>query len=65
MDAIKRELKEIGVLKEHVKTITRLRGEVSRAKDDVTNYETELQASGSVKTADDVQRDLDDVTAEL
>ncbi|KAG6878083.1 hypothetical protein C0993_012410 [Termitomyces sp. T159_Od127] len=65
LDALKRELKEIGVLKEHVKTITRLRSEVSRAKDDVVSYETELQASGSVKTADDVQRDLDDVTTEL
>ncbi|KAG6897072.1 hypothetical protein C0992_004313 [Termitomyces sp. T32_za158] len=65
LDAVKRELKEINVLKEHVKTITRLRGEVSRAKDDLVNYETELQASGSVKTADDVQRDLDDVTTEL
>lgn len=47
-----------------MKTITRLRVEVSRAKDDVVNYETELQASGSVKTADDVQRELDDVTTE-
>ncbi|KNZ73056.1 DNA repair protein RAD50 [Termitomyces sp. J132] len=65
LDAVKRELKEIGVLKEHIKTIARLRGEVSRAKDDVAHYETELQASGSVKTADDVQRDLDDVTIEL
>ncbi|KAG6890641.1 hypothetical protein C0995_006617 [Termitomyces sp. Mi166 len=65
LETVKRELREIGVLKEHTKTITRLRGEVSRAKDDVTNYETELQASGSIKTADDVQRDLDDVTSEL
>ncbi|KAG6818307.1 hypothetical protein H0H93_006082, partial [Arthromyces matolae] len=62
LDAVKKELKEIVILKEHVKTISRLRGEVARATDDVANFEIELQASGSVKTADDVQRELDNVT---
>ncbi|KAG6854661.1 hypothetical protein C0991_003309 [Blastosporella zonata] len=65
LDKVKRELKDIVVLKEHIKTITRLRGEITRATDDAANYETDLQVSGSIKTADDVQRDLDDVTANL
>ncbi|KAG6830973.1 hypothetical protein H0H87_006624 [Tephrocybe sp. NHM501043] len=65
LDTVKRELKDIGVLKEHVKTISRLRGEVARATDDAVNYETDLQASGSIKTADDVQRELDGVTTDL
>ncbi|KAG6912106.1 hypothetical protein DXG01_000599 [Tephrocybe rancida] len=65
LDMVRRELKDIGVLKEHIKTVSRLRIEVARAKDDAENYETDLHASGSIKTADDVQRELDDVTTNL
>ncbi|KAG6831939.1 hypothetical protein H0H92_006540 [Tricholoma furcatifolium] len=63
--AVKNELKDILALKEHAKTIIRLREEVKTAQKDVGDYEIDLQASGSVKTVDDVKRELDVVSSEL
>ncbi|KAG5648426.1 hypothetical protein DXG03_005000 [Asterophora parasitica] len=64
-DTLKRELKDILVLKDHVKTVIRLRADIARAEGDIINLETDLSTTGSVKTADEVQMDLDDASTEL
>ena len=62
---MKRDLKDILVLKDHVKAIVRLRTEISRAEGDVVNLESDLSLTGSTKTSDDVQSELDKISADL
>lgn len=65
LDNVKREMKDILILKDHVKTVIRLRGEITRAEHDVMSLESDLVATGSTKTTDDVRVELDALSAEL
>ncbi|KAF5382729.1 hypothetical protein D9615_002851 [Tricholomella constricta] len=65
LDTVKRELKDILVLKDHVKAVIRLQADIGRAETDIANLESDLLTTGSTKTADDVQVELDEASAEL
>ncbi|KAG5639217.1 hypothetical protein H0H81_005696 [Sphagnurus paluster] len=65
LDIVRRELKDILVLKDYVRTVIRLRTDVERANTDVSNLESDLLTTGSTKTTDDVQLELDEASTEL
>ncbi|GLB38321.1 putative repair protein [Lyophyllum shimeji] len=65
LDKVKQELKDVLSLQDHVKTISRLRLDVGRAETDIGSLEGDLVATGSIKTVDEVQTELDEVSAQL
>ncbi|KAF9463040.1 hypothetical protein BDZ94DRAFT_1362864 [Collybia nuda] len=65
LDGVKRQLKDIMILKDHAKTVARLQREVERAEQEVSNLEGDLLATGSTKTADNVQEELNDLSSDL
>lgn len=58
-------MRDIFTLRQHAETVSRLRKEIDRAKQDISNLEEGLSSSGSTKTADEVQAELDTIGAEL
>jgi hypothetical protein len=58
-------LKIVLELREHVKMIAHLNSEIAKADDEQISLQGELQASGSTKTADDVQGELDKISIAL
>lgn len=46
-------------------SVSRLQKDIERLKHEIADLETDLAASGSTKTADDVQEELDKVSADL
>jgi DNA repair protein RAD50 len=58
-------LKDTAILRDHAKTVLRLRREIERAEQEAVDLENDLSATGSTKTADDVQEELDKLSGEL
>lgn len=58
-------MRDIFILKQHAETVSRLRKEIDRAKQDISSLEDSLAALGSTKTADEVQAELDSIGATL
>ena len=65
LNGLKRELKDIVVLKEHASNVSRTQKELERLKQEIASIENDLLATGSTKTADDVQAELDALTENL
>lgn len=53
------------MLKQHAATITKNQSEIERLKTEIANLEEELSSTGSSKTADDVQTELDALSNEM
>ncbi|TFK24964.1 hypothetical protein FA15DRAFT_383374 [Coprinopsis marcescibilis] len=58
-------IKTLAVLKQQVSTIVRLRKDVDKAESEIGDLETDLSMTGGTKTVDDVQLELNDITAQL
>ncbi|KAJ7250863.1 AAA domain-containing protein [Mycena haematopus] len=65
VEDLKRDLRDIRSLKSPAQTVSRLQKEVKRAKDDIADIEQQLSATGSTKTLDDVQNELDELLADI
>jgi DNA repair protein RAD50 len=52
-------------MKPHANHVSRMKKDISRLKDEISNSESELSFTGSVRTPDDVQMELDAVVAEM
>ena len=65
LNDLKRQLKDIVVLKEHASNVSRTQKELERLKQEIASIENDLLATGSTKTADDVQAELDALTENL
>ncbi|KAF8895513.1 hypothetical protein BD779DRAFT_1640508 [Infundibulicybe gibba] len=65
LNEIKEQLKDVLMLKQYAATITRLNKELNRAADEVRTLESDLASTGSTKTADDVQIQLDNLATEI
>ncbi|KAH9854720.1 hypothetical protein C2E23DRAFT_726150 [Lenzites betulinus] len=63
--AVTRDLKELATLQQHGISVTKAQKEIARLKQDIAALESDLLASGTAKTADQVQEELDNVSAEL
>jgi DNA repair protein RAD50 len=59
LDAAKTELKDVLFLKQVAVSITRLTRDSNTLTQDIAKLEQALQATGSTKTADDIQEALD------
>ncbi|KAF9219190.1 hypothetical protein BS17DRAFT_718386 [Gyrodon lividus] len=62
---IKKDIRDIATLKQHAATVTRNQAEIERLRTEIVNLEEELSATGSAKTADDVQTELDALSNEI
>lgn len=62
---LKKDIREIASLKQSASTVSRNQNETERLKSDIKNLETELAATGTAKTGDDVQRELDVLSNEI
>lgn len=62
---LKRDIREVASLKQSATTVSRNQNETERLKSDIKNLETELAATGTTKTGDDVQRELDVLSNEI
>ncbi|RDB18009.1 DNA repair protein rad50 [Hypsizygus marmoreus] len=65
LDKVKRELKDVLILKDHVKTVVRLQREIAHSENEVQNLESDLVATGSTRTAGEVQVELETLSANL
>jgi hypothetical protein len=52
-------------MKQHGHHVTRTQKEAERLQVEISNLETDLRASGSAKTADEVQAELDGIAADM
>ncbi len=65
LNDIKRELKDLHALKEYANNVSRLQKEIERLNGDIKFLESELMSTGSTKTADDVQAEIDAISADM
>ncbi|KAF7288559.1 AAA-23 domain-containing protein [Mycena chlorophos] len=65
VEDIKRSIGDLQALKTQAQTISRLQQEIKRANENIAAYEDQLSVTGSVKTADDIQAELDEVTSNI
>jgi DNA repair protein RAD50 len=65
LQALKRELKELVSLRQHAVNVSRLHGDCKELRKEISNVENSLAVTGSKKTADDVQQELDELSAAL
>ncbi|KAL4258232.1 P-loop containing nucleoside triphosphate hydrolase [Pleurotus pulmonarius] len=65
LNDIKRELKDLHALKEYANNVSRLQKEIERLNGDIKFLESELMSTGSTKTADDVQAEIDAISADI
>lgn len=62
---LKKDIREIASLKQPASTVSRNQNENERLKSEIKKLETELAATGTAKTGDDVQRELDVLSNEI
>jgi len=65
LQALKKELKELTSLRQHAVNVSRLHNDCKDLRKEISNVEGSLAATGSKKTADDVQQELDALSTEL
>ncbi|KAG8214897.1 hypothetical protein J3R82DRAFT_10069 [Butyriboletus roseoflavus] len=65
VNGIKKDIRDITTLKQHATAITKNQSENGRLKAEIANLEEELSSTGSSRTADDVQTELDALSNEI
>ncbi|KAJ7175865.1 P-loop containing nucleoside triphosphate hydrolase protein [Mycena filopes] len=65
IDDLKRDIRDVRSLKNQAQTVSRLQKDLKRAIENVASIEEQLSATGSTKTVDDVQNELDDLMSEI
>ncbi|OAX38147.1 hypothetical protein K503DRAFT_770797 [Rhizopogon vinicolor AM-OR11-026] len=65
LDDLKKEIREIASLKQSASTVSRNQSDTERLKTEIGNLEAELSATGTIKTGDDVQSELDVLSNEI
>jgi DNA repair protein RAD50 len=65
LNELKKQLKDISLMKQHAIHITRTQREAERLEEEISALETDLSATGSTKTADEVQIELDVLSGDM
>ena len=65
LNDVKKELKDLALMKQHAASVSKTIKDIERVGQEVKNLETDLEATGSSRTAEDVQSQLNDVSANL
>jgi hypothetical protein len=58
-------MKDMSVMKQAANHVSRTQKDISRLRDEISSIEKELAATGSTRTADDVQLELDALSVEM
>lgn len=61
----RKEAKDIAAMRQHANHVSRTQKDVARLRVEITHLEEELSATGTTKTADDVQAELDALSLEM
>ncbi|EPT05284.1 hypothetical protein FOMPIDRAFT_148443 [Fomitopsis schrenkii] len=64
-DKVARELKDISALRQQASSVSQLQKDIERLKREITTIESELMVTGSTKTADDLQGELDTISNQM
>ncbi|CDO71491.1 hypothetical protein BN946_scf184909.g85 [Trametes cinnabarina] len=65
LSEVTKDLKEIVALQQHAASVSKTQKEIARLKQEIAALESDLLATGSAKTADSVQEELDRISAEI
>ncbi|KAH8998513.1 hypothetical protein EDB92DRAFT_1835583 [Lactarius akahatsu] len=65
LQALKKELRDLASLRQHAVNVSRLHNDCNELRREISNVENSLAVTGTKKTADDVQQELDQLSAEL
>jgi DNA repair protein RAD50 len=65
LNELKKQLKDITSMKQHAINVARTKKEADRLQEEISSLETELRVTGSTKTADEVQVELDLLTNDM
>ena len=65
LEELRRELKELSILKQQASNSVKLNSDVNRLKEEIARLEEDLTSTGSVKTADSVQEELEALGSQL
>ncbi|KAH9179304.1 P-loop containing nucleoside triphosphate hydrolase protein [Lactarius sanguifluus] len=65
LQALKKELRDLASLRQHAVNVSRLYSDCNDLRREISNVENSLVVTGTKKTADDVQQELDHLSAEL
>lgn len=65
LEELRRELKELSILKQQASNSVKLNSDVNRLKEEIARLEEDLSSTGSVKTADSVQEELEALGSQL
>jgi DNA repair protein RAD50 len=65
LQVLKKELKELASLRQHAVNVSRLHSDCKDLRKEISSVENSLAVTGSTKTADDVQGELDDLSTSL
>ncbi|KAF8476550.1 P-loop containing nucleoside triphosphate hydrolase protein [Russula ochroleuca] len=65
LQILKKELKELVSLRQHAVNVSRLHSDCKDLRKEISSVENSLAATGSTKTVDDVQLELDELSAAL
>lgn len=65
LNSVKKELKELGSLLQIAVAVSKNHQEIQRLKREISSIESDLMSTGSTKTAEDVQTELDRLSSEL
>ena len=64
-DKVARELKDIAALRQQANSVSQLQKDMERLKREIGTIESELMVTGSTKTADDLQEELDTISNQM
>lgn len=65
LDELKDQIRDLSNLKQQASTVARLQKEADKARQEAASIENSLLSTGSTRTADDVQRELDELSGTL
>ncbi|PSR71740.1 hypothetical protein PHLCEN_2v12388 [Hermanssonia centrifuga] len=65
LNEVKQELVEIAGMKQHAISVSKLHREIQRLTRDIASIESDLLSTGSTKTAEDAQRELESIRDEI
>ncbi|TFY67850.1 hypothetical protein EVJ58_g1346 [Rhodofomes roseus] len=65
LDKVTRELKDIAALRQQASLVSQLQKDIERLKREISTIESELMTTGSTKTADDLQEELDTLSTNM
>jgi len=65
LQALKKELRDLASLRQHAVNVSRLYNDCNDLRKEISNVENSLAVTGTKKTADDVQQELDQLSSEL